>query len=237
MSSPSPRPSLRWARVGWLWEARWAWEGDSPGPGSRSPQVVWCLFRRPRGPAPDPARGLLLSCPSQNLPEGCFCRDLLSKWHLDSGLEAWWGGTLNPDPFRSGLFPLDTQIWPEPSSAASRHPQAVGPQGCQSHGLSWALAMLCAGPEPPSGRVLITRRAWGGAQANPMWPSRARQALTQQERPVCRARVVQGSVASAWRLREPSPTAQEARRHLVPPLGPLLLPQTPAPNYNHTSHS
>lgn len=56
----------------------------------------------------------------RSFPEGCFSRDLLSKWHLDSGLGASWGGTPCPSPLGSGLFPPDTRIWPEPGSASSQ---------------------------------------------------------------------------------------------------------------------
>lgn len=58
--------------------------------------------------------------------EGCFSTDLLSKWHLDSGLEALWGQTPHPTLCLK---------WP----VSSRHPDLARAQLCHvstpvSHG-------------------------------------------------------------------------------------------------------
>lgn len=62
------------------------------GGGHRPVRVESCLFRRPGLPPPCPPP------PLGAFPEGCFSRDLLSKWRLDSGLEASWGRIPHPTP-------------------------------------------------------------------------------------------------------------------------------------------
>lgn len=66
--------------------------GGGPGPGPRVAvgrevfvQEAWALLLTRREASSPPA-------PLRASPKGCFSRHLLSKWHLDSALEALWGG-------------------------------------------------------------------------------------------------------------------------------------------------
>lgn len=217
-----------------------AWEGAGPGPSSRSLWVSLCLFRRPGLLPTWPGACSPLAPPTASV-EGCFSRDLLGKWHLDSGLEASWGRTPHPTPrLRAACF-----LWtPRPGQSPARPLLSPLSSGLAGAPASWSVLRVGKARVKDltptlSVSVFVIKRAWGAAQAGPgdhIWgpdsgPGRA--SALGWGGP---GQLGLSMVARGLQLSGPEAGGVPAR-YLIPPLSPLLLPQTPACNHNHTSHS
>lgn len=109
--------------------------GLGRGPGSRSPWVSPCLFRR-LGPRSRPGQG---PPPCWSLPKRMFFQGTAER----TACGLWPGSLAGTDPTphprgRAAPFPPDTQAWPEPSSATSQ-PLSRRTAGGRPRGASWAL--------------------------------------------------------------------------------------------------